>query len=35
MPDVRCSTADATPFDLHVNRGGGPAVFIFYRSAVW
>jgi len=35
MPDVRCSTADATPFDLHAHRAGRPAIFIFYRSAVW
>lgn len=35
MPDVRCHTADESPFDLHENRAGRPAVFIFYRSAVW
>lgn len=35
MPDVRCVTADATPFDLHVHRAGRPAVFVFFRSAVW
>ena len=35
MPDVRCVTADATRFDLHAHRAGRPAVFIFYRSAVW
>lgn len=34
MPDVRCVT-DATPFDLHAHRAGRPAVFIFFRSAVW
>ena len=35
MPDVRCHTADGKPFDLHAHRAGRPAVFIFYRSAVW
>ena len=35
LPDVRCSAADGTPFDLHAHRAGRPAVFIFYRSAVW
>jgi hypothetical protein len=35
LPDVRCSTADATPFDLHTHRAGRPAVLVFYRSAVW
>ncbi|MEE4281347.1 MAG: hypothetical protein V2I41_05360 [Pseudomonadales bacterium] len=35
MPDVQCATADDTHFDLHADRAGRPAVFIFYRSAVW
>jgi hypothetical protein len=35
MPDVRCSAADGTPIDLHAHRAGRPALFIFYRSAVW
>ncbi len=35
MPDVRCSSADATPFNLHEHRAGRPAVFVFVRSAVW
>lgn len=35
MPDVRCVTADATPFDLHAHRAGRTAVFVFFRSAVW
>ena len=35
MPDVRCVTADDTRFDLHEDRASRPAVFIFYRSAVW
>jgi len=35
MPDVCCSTSDATRFDLRAHRAGRPAVFVFYRSAVW
>ena len=35
MPDVYCSTADGTPFNLHQHRGNRPAAFIFFRSAVW
>jgi hypothetical protein len=35
MPDVRCVDADGEPFDLHRDRGGAPAVFVFFRSAVW
>ena len=35
MLDVRCDTKDGTPFDLHEHRGDRPAVFVFYRSAVW
>ncbi len=35
LPDVRCSTADAAPFDLHTHRAGRPAVLVFYRSSVW
>jgi len=35
MPDVRCTDANGELFDLHQDRGGAPAVFIFYRSAVW
>ena len=39
MPDVRCHTADGAPFDLHEhlyeNGGNKPALFIFFRSAVW
>ncbi len=35
MPDVRCSEGDGRPFDLHADRAGRPAVFIFFRSAVW
>lgn len=35
MPDIRCATADGAGFDLHADRAGRPAIFIFYRSAVW
>lgn len=35
MPNIVCNTADGTPFNLHEQRAGRPAVFIFYRSAVW
>lgn len=35
MPNIQCATADDTRFDLHADRAGRPAVFIFYRSAVW
>ena len=35
MPNVRCTTADGTSFDLHEHRAGRRAVFIFFRSAVW
>lgn len=35
MPDVRCSDASGGAFDLHADRGDAPALFIFFRSAVW
>lgn len=35
MPDVRCHAPDGTTFDLHAHRAGRPALFIFFRSAVW
>lgn len=35
MPDVRCLDADGNTFDLHQDRGDDPAIFIFFRSAVW
>jgi hypothetical protein len=35
MPDVRCLDADSNAFDLHRDRGDAPAVFNFFRSAVW
>ncbi|MGD8830235.1 MAG: hypothetical protein PVF57_06495 [Pseudomonadales bacterium] len=35
MPDVSCIDADGKPFDLHEDRGDRPAIFVFFRSAVW
>ena len=35
MPDVHCLDADGNEFDLHKDRGNAPAIFVFYRSAVW
>lgn len=35
MPNIVCQQSDGTPFNLHEQRAGRPAVFIFYRSAVW
>ncbi len=35
MPAVQCNGADGQPFDLHQHRDGKPAVFVFFRSAVW
>lgn len=35
MPNVICNTEDETNFDLDQDRNGRPAIFIFYRSAVW
>jgi hypothetical protein len=35
MPDIHCVDADGAPFDLHRERAGRSAVFVFYRSAVW
>ena len=35
MPNVRCTDIDGDAFDLHAVRNGKPAVFMFFRSAVW
>lgn len=35
MPDILCKSSEGTAFNLHEQRTGRPAVFIFYRSAVW
>ena len=35
MPDIQCRDSFGNPFDLHEARAGRPAVFVFFRSAVW
>ena len=35
IPDVFSHDADGHPFDLHAARAGRPAIFLFFRSAVW
>ena len=35
MPDIQCLDADGNHFNLHQNRGTSPAIFVFFRSAVW
>ncbi|MEM9624034.1 MAG: hypothetical protein AAF993_20510 [Pseudomonadota bacterium] len=35
MPDIKCLTLDGAAFDLHQDRAGQPALFVFFRSAVW
>lgn len=35
MPNVQCADKNGEPFDLHLDRGDAPALFIFFRSAVW
>ncbi len=35
MPNVQCLNLDGGAFDLHRDRAGRPAIFIFFRSAVW
>ena len=35
MPNMVCNNRDDTLFNLHQQRAGRPAVFIFFRSAVW
>ena len=35
LPEVRCLDADGAAFDLHLHRAGGPAILVFFRSAVW
>lgn len=35
MPDVRCVDVDGQFFDLHQDRAAAPAIFVFFRSAVW
>ena len=35
MPDIQSIAIDGSHFDLHEHRAGRPAIFIFFRSAVW
>jgi hypothetical protein len=35
MPNVQCLDADGNDFNLYDDRGDSPAIFVFYRSAVW
>ena len=35
LPDVVASDSSGRTVDLHVDRGGQPAVLVFVRSAVW
>lgn len=35
FPDVRTQTSTGEAFDLHSHRAGRPAIFVFFRSAVW
>lgn len=35
IPDITCNTADHIPFRLSEQNNGRPAVFVFFRSAVW
>lgn len=35
MPNMESTDSDGAPFDLHADRGGAPAIFLFFRSAVW
>ena len=35
IPNVRCRNVDGTSFSLQDHRGDRPAVFVFFRSAVW
>lgn len=35
LPDFRLPDAFGREVDFHADRGGAPAVLVFYRSAVW
>ncbi len=35
MPNVQCRDSRGQTFDLHADRGNTPALFMFFRSAVW
>ena len=35
LPNFQCLDVEAKPFDFYEHRGVGPAVVVFFRSAVW
>ncbi len=35
LPGLRLPDRDGRIVDLHADRGGAPAVVVFFRSAVW
>lgn len=35
FPDVVATTGDGRTVDVHADRAGRKAIFVFYRSAVW
>ena len=35
LPDVLAPNHDGQMVDAHVERGNGPLVMVFFRSAVW
>ncbi|MEM7287910.1 MAG: hypothetical protein AAF480_16280 [Actinomycetota bacterium] len=35
LPDIVATSHTGDTVDVHALRGGGPAVVVFYRSAVW
>ncbi len=35
LPDIVAPSHRGQPVDVHADRGGRPAVVVFYRSAVW
>ena len=35
IPNVNCIDSFGKSFDLHQEIAGRPAIFVFYRSAVW
>ena len=35
LPDIVATDQSGRTVDVHADRGGQPAVVVFYRSAVW
>lgn len=35
LPDIVATDQSGREVDVHADRGDGPAVVVFYRSAVW